>query len=303
MNSIMSTLAAYQQMLSYPFMRNALLAGTLVALVAGAIGYVMVLRGETFAGHTLANVGFAGAAGAVMLGWPPVAGLVGFGIVAALGIGTLTERTTRGSARSDIAVGTILALMLGLGILFERLSSSKVTDVYAILFGSALGVSGSDVREILISAAIIFAVFIFVARPLLFASIDPEVAIARGVPVRLLTWAFLVLLALAVAQAVQVVGVLLIFSLLVSPGAAAQQLTARPAAGIALAMVIAVLITWSGLIVAYFTPYPVGFFITTFAFAVYLLARLWRLLSSRFPRRSAGQPATRHTTSREEAIQ
>ncbi len=302
MNSIMSILAAFQQMFSYSFMRNALLAGTLMALVAGAIGYVMVLRGETFAGHTLANVGFAGAAGAVMLGLPPVAGLIGFGVLAALGIGTLTERTTRGRGRSDIAVGTILALMLGLGILFERLSSSKVTDVYAILFGSALGVSGSDVREILISTVIILAGFVFFVRPLLFASIDPEVAVAHGVPVRLLTWAFLVLLALAVAQAVQIVGVLLIFSLLVSPGAAAQQLTARPAAGIVLAMLIAVLITWCGLVVAYFTPYPVGFFITTFAFAVYLLARLVHVASSRFPQSSARQPAAHRVAARGEAI-
>lgn len=302
MNSILNILADFQQMLSYPFMRNALLAGTLVALVAGASGYVMVLRGETFAGHTLANVGFAGAAGAVMLGLTPAAGLIGFGILAALGIGTLTERTTRGRSRSDIAVGTILALMLGLGILFERLASSKATDVYAILFGSALGVSTSDVREILISTVIIIAAFMFVVRPLLFASIDPEVAIARGVPVRLLTWVFLALLALAVAQAVQVVGVLLIFSLLVSPGAAAQQFTARPAHGIALAMLIAVLVTWSGLTVAYFTPYPVGFFITTFAFAVYLLARLVRM-SSRFLQRSARQPISSRVASREEAIQ
>lgn len=292
MNFPLNVLAAIQEMLSYPFMRNALLAGTIVAIVAGVVGYFMVLRDESFAGHTLANVGFAGAAGAAMVGIPAVAGLIGFGVAAALGIGALTERSLRGRSHSNVAIGTILALALGLGILFERLASTKVADIYAILFGSAISVSSNDVRTILITALITLATLAVIARPLLFASIDPEVAEARGVPVRWLTWIFLALLALAVAMAVQVVGVLLIFSLLVSPGAAAQEITTRPLFGIILSVALALLVTWSGIIVAYFTPYPVGFYITSFAFAAYLLARLIRFAMRRRaePRHAAPLP-------------
>jgi zinc/manganese transport system permease protein len=269
-------LALAQRLFSYHFMQNAFIAGTIVALVAGVVGYFMVLRSESFAGHTLANIGFAGAAGATLFGIPAVAGLIGFGVLGALGIGALGERTTRGGGRNDVAVGAILAVALGLGALFERLSSAKAANVYAILFGSALGVSDADIRTIALTAAVTLLAMAFIARPLLFASLDPAVAESRGTPVRLLTYGFLALLALSVAQAAQVVGVLLIFALLVAPAAAAHRLTSRPGAGVALSVLIALLVTWSGLIAAYFSPYPVGFFITSFAFATYLLARLAR---------------------------
>lgn len=271
-----------QDVLSYHFMQNALLAGTIVAVVAGLVGYFMVLRGASFAGHTLANVGFAGAAGATLIGVTPVIGLLVFGLLAALGIGALGEQSSRGWSRSDVAVGTILALALGLGLLFERLSSVSANYIYAVLFGSVLGIADSDVTTIALTAAVTLVALALLGRPLLFASVDPEVATARGVPVRLLAYLFLALLAFAVAQAVQVTGVLLIFALLVTPAATALQLTTRPAWALALGVTIALLVTWAGLAVAYYTPYPVGFFITTFAFGLYLLARILRAVSRRF---------------------
>jgi zinc/manganese transport system permease protein len=265
----------------YPFMQHAFLAGTLVAVVAGALGYFMVLRRQSFAGHTLANVGFAGAAGAALIGQPPVVGLLVFGLAAALGIGWLSERQGEGSGsgqwRQDIAVGTVLAFSLGLGLLFERLTSSYAGGIYAILFGAALGVSERDITVIAITTGIALVALVFIGRPLFFASLDPLVAGARGVPVRLLSYVFLALLAFAVAQAVQVVGVLLIFSLLVTPGATAQQLTTRPGRAIALSILLALFFTWVGLTIAYYTPYPVGFFITSYAFGTYIVVRLARL--------------------------
>jgi len=269
------------RMLSYPFMQNALLAGTIVALVAGIAGYFMVLRGESFAGHSLANIGFAGAAGAALLGVPVVVGLISFGILGALGMGALAERASRARSRSDVAVGAVLVLALGLGVLFERLSSAKSSSVYAILFGAPLGVASADVREIALTAGVTLLALAVIARPLLFASVDPSVAESRGAPVRLLAYAFLMLLALAVAQATQVVGVLLIFALLVAPAATAQRLTARPGRGVALSVGIALAITWASLIAAYFSAYPVGFFITSLALGAYLSARLMQPVARR----------------------
>ncbi|HEY7832288.1 MAG TPA: metal ABC transporter permease [Ktedonobacterales bacterium] len=269
-------LADLRDILSYHFMQNALLAGTIVAVVAGLAGFFMVLRGASFAGHTLANVGFAGAAWAGLLGVAPLAGLLGAGLLAALGIAALEERSARAASRSDVAVGTILALALGLGLLFERLSAASANFIYSVLFGSVVGITDSDVLGIALTAAVVLAALALIGRPLLFASVDAEVARARGVPVRLLGVVFLVLLAFAVAQAVQVTGVLLIFALLVTPAATATQISARPRNALALAVGIALLVTWAGLITAYYTPYPSGFFITTYAFGLYLLARAGR---------------------------
>jgi zinc/manganese transport system permease protein len=267
-------IAGWQRMFSYHFMQNALLAGTIVAAVAGIVGYFMVLRGESFAGHSLANIAFAGAAGAALIGVPVVVGLLGFGVIGALGIGFLGEWTVRSRARNDVAVGAILVFALGIGVLFERLSSAKASSVYAILFGSPLGVSDGDIREIALTAAVTLLLLALIARPLLFASLDPAVAESRGTPVRLLAYGFLLLLALAVAQATQIVGALLIFALLVAPAATAQRLSARVDLGIALSAGAALVITWASLVAAYWTSYPVGFFITSFALGGYLLARL-----------------------------
>ena len=267
----------FHELFANHFMINAFLAGTLMAIVAGAVGWFMVLRGQSFAGHTLAEVGFAGATGAAFVGLPSVVGLIAVGVAAALGIGALTE-AQRGAARAQAAtIGTIQIFGLGLGLLFLRLASSSYgAGIYAVLFGTILGVNDRDVWVIAVTAGMTLVTLVGVARPLFFASVQPTLAAARGVPVRGLSALFFVLLAFAVAQAVQVVGVLLIFALLVTPGAIAQQLTNRPARGVALAVVLALLFIWAALGVAYFTPYPVGFLLTSFAFGAYVLVRLAR---------------------------
>jgi zinc/manganese transport system permease protein len=270
--------ADIQILLHYHFMQNAYLAGTLVALTAGIMGYFMVLRSQSFAGHSLANVGFAGATGAVLFGIPPIVGLFLAGLLAAVGIQTLN--LTAGHRRqSDIAVGAVFTASLALGFLFLALAPAEyAANVYNVLFGNVLGVSDADVGIITWSTLVVVAAFLLIARPLFFASIDPDVAAARGVPVRALAFGYLMLLALEVAVAVQVVGVLLIFALLITPAAIAQDVTTRPTVAAAVAVALALMFTWMGLAVGYFTPYPVGFFITTFAFGTYALVRGGRLV-------------------------
>jgi zinc/manganese transport system permease protein len=277
--------ADIQILLHFHFMQNAYLAGTLVALVAGIMGYFMVLRSQSFAGHSLANVGFAGATGAALFGIPPIVGLFLAGILAAVGIQTLNLAAGR-SRQSDIAVGAIFTASLALGFLFIFLATAEyAANVYNVLFGNVLGISDADVGLIAWATLALVAVFVGIARPLFFASLDPDVAAARGVPVRLLGFGYLVLLALAVAVAVQVVGVLLIFALLVTPAAIAQDVTTRPAVAAAFAVALALIFTWTGLAVGYFTPYPVGFFITTFAFGTYALVRGGRFVLAWMRRR------------------
>jgi len=269
-------LADLQQLLEFHFMQNALVTGTVVAVLAGAVGYFIVLRGQSFAAHTLSQVGFPGAAAGVLAHTSPLLGLLVFCTAAGLGIGFLGRSLDAGRRSESAAVGTILAFSLGLGLLFFRLYAGSAQGVYSFLFGTILGISDRDVAVTGLVAATGLLALAVIARPLLFGSIDPDVAQARGVPVRALSIGFLVLVALAVAQAVQIVGTLLIFALLVTPAAAAQQLSARPWLGLALSVGLALLFTWLGLAVAYFTIYPVGFFITSFAFGTYLLLRLGR---------------------------
>ncbi len=265
----------------YHFMQNAFIAGTVVAVVAGVVGYFVVLRSQSFAGHSLANVGFAGATGAALFGVHPLLGLFVSGVVAAVGIHALGSGV-RQMRYNDVAVGAVFAASLALGFLFSYLAPTQtLSNVYDVLFGNILGISDSDVLITSVSALFLLVLLVLASRPLLFASVDPDVALARGVPVRALDLGFLVLLALVVAVAVQVVGVLLIFSLLVTPAATARRLSSRPEIGIAISVVLAVAFTWSGLIAGYFTPYPVSFFITSFAFAAYAMVRVSGALAPR----------------------
>lgn len=278
--------ADIQIVLHYHFMQNAYLAGTLVAVIAGMLGYFMVLRSQSFAGHSLANVGFAGATGAFLFGIPSIVGLFIAGLLAAVGIQTL-DKGVGNSRQSDIAVGAVLTASLALGFLFIFLATSEyAANVYDVLFGNILGISDTDIRiTAWTTLALTFALGV-IARPLFFASIDPDVAQARGVPVNALALVYLVLLALVVAVAVQVVGVLLIFALLVTPAAIVQGLTTRPAIAVVLSVALALVFTWLGLAVGFFTPYPVGFYITSFAFGTYMLVRGGRFAVERMRRRS-----------------
>jgi len=279
--------ADIQILLHFHFMQNAYLAGTLVAITAGIVGYFMVLRSQSFAGHSLANVGFAGATGAVLFGIPAVIGLFVAGVCAAAGMQTL-NLAERHSRQSDIAIGAVFTASLALGYLFIHLATAEyAASVYDILFGNILGINDTDVSIILWSTLVLLGILVVIARPLCFASLDPDVAAASGVPVRALAFGYLVLLALVVAVAVQVVGVLLIFALLVTPAAIAQYLTTRPGVAVGIAIILALGFTWLGLAIGYFTPYPVGFFITTFAFGAYVLVRGGRFLLARVGQRRA----------------
>ncbi|HEY6542636.1 MAG TPA: metal ABC transporter permease [Ktedonobacteraceae bacterium] len=262
--------ADWQDIFQYDFMRHAFLAGTIIAVMAGTVGYFVVLRGLAFASHTLANIGFAGAAGAVLAGLAPVYGLLAFTLFGGLGMGAFGKRLSQ----RNVAVGIILSLALGLGILFISLYQGYSTDAYAVLFGEVLGITQQDVVIALAVGAVILLALGAMYRPLLFASLDEEAAEAKGVPVRLISVAFVLVLALAVAEAVQIVGVLLIFALLVTPAAIAERLAARPSLTLLFSVLLALLFTWGGLTIAYYLPYPLGFFITTLAFGTYLVVRL-----------------------------
>ena len=271
-----------QELLRYTFMQHAFEAGTIVALSAGVIGYFVVLRGLSFAAHALSHIGFAGATGAVLLGAAPIVGLLAFTMSAGAVMGALGQRL-RGR---DVTIGLVMAWSLGLGLLFTALYRGSAQLAIGILFGQIFGITTQDVGVTFVAGLVTVLLVLAVYRPLLFSTLDEEVAEAKGVPVRALSIVFMVVLAVAVSEAVQVVGVLLIFALIVAPAAIAERFTTRPSRGILVSAVLAVLFTWAGLTVAYYLPYPVGFFITTIAFWSYILARV---VSDVIDRRAAGR--------------
>lgn len=268
-----------QELLRYGFMQHAFEAGTIVALSAGVIGYFVVLRGLSFAAHALSHIGFAGATGAVLVGAGPLVGLLVFTMSAGAFMGALGQRL-RGR---DVTIGLVMAWSLGLGLLFARLYRGSANLAIGILFGQIFGITAEEVAVTFVAGLLTVLAIVVVYRPLLFSTLDEEVAEAKGVPVRALSIAFMVILAVAVSEAVQVVGVLLIFALIVAPAAIAERFTTRPSRGVLLAALLAVLFTWAGLTLAYYLPYPVGFFITTIAFASYILAR-WAAAALTFSR-------------------
>lgn len=265
----LNLLADLQNMLQYQFMQHAFEAGTIVAIVAGIIGYFVVLRRSAFAAHALSEIGFAGAAGTVLLGINPVFGLLGFTTVGGAGIALLGKH----AEHRDVEIGSVLAFALGLGILFISLYAGYATEAYSILFGEILGISISNVLITLAVSLMILAVVAFVYRPLLFASLDEEVAEAKGIRTDLLGIVFMVLMAAAVSISIQVVGVLLIFALMVTPAATALKLAKKPRYAITISVLIALLATWIGLFVSFYVPYPVSFFVTSIVFLAYLAVR------------------------------
>jgi zinc/manganese transport system permease protein len=265
----------FTQLFEFHFMVNAFRAGTAVAIAAAAVGWFMVLRRQTFAGHTLGIVAFPGASTAIWLGLSATVGFFAFCIAAALVIATI-PRTTGGASSSEEAalIGTVQAFALAVGFLFASLYGGLLNGLTSLLFGSVLGITDAQVLTLAVVAVGTVAVLAVVRRPLLFSSVDPDVASARGVRSRLLSTLFLVVLGCAVAEASQITGALLVFALLVVPAASAQALTARPVVSFVLATSLGLGITWAGLACAYYSPYPVGFWTTTIAFGTYVTARL-----------------------------
>ncbi|HXX87588.1 MAG TPA: metal ABC transporter permease [Candidatus Acidoferrum sp.] len=261
------------QIFQFQFMQHAFEAGTVVAITAGIVGYFVVLRRSSFASHALSHIGFSGAAAAVLVGVSPVYGLLLFTSVGGIWIGALGRR----AGQRDAQIGMVLSFMLGLGVLFISLYTGYATEAYSILFGEILGISFNDVLLTLAGGLIILVLLAAVYRPLLFASLDEDVAEAKGMPVLFLGVTFMFLVAMATSFAVQVVGVLLIFSLMVTPAATAQLLAKTPRQAIIISVAISLFATWLGLFIAFYEPYPVSFFITTIVFILYLLARLARV--------------------------
>jgi zinc/manganese transport system permease protein len=255
----------------YPFIQNAFLAGSIVAIAAALLGYFLVIRGLTFAGHALSNIGFTGAAGAVLLGVHPVYGLLIFTVAASLAIGVIGREIRE----RDVAIGVVMTFALGLGVLFLSLYHGYAEQAYSILFGTILGISRVDVLVTGLFSLGILAGILVMWRPLLFSSFDPEMAEARGVPMRLVGGVFLVIVALTVSVAMQVVGVLLVFALLVGPPATAARLVHRPGWTVGLAMLLGLVYTWLGILLAANGTWPVSFFIAAISFGVYLPVRLF----------------------------
>jgi len=259
-------------MLSYDFMQNAFAAATIVAIVSGMVGYFLVLRGQTFAGHALAHVGFTGATGAVLISVAPLWGLVAMTLAAGIGMGFMGERL----AQRDVAIGLVLALALGLGLLFLHFFTAFATQATALLFGNVLAVDADTIWALLWLGALSLTALAIISRPLLFASLQPELAEAKGVSLRLYSILFLSIVALTTAECAQIVGVLLVFALMVGPAAAAQRLTRGVAMGVLLSALLALLEAWFGIALAYYTDWPSSFWITALSAAVYLVAVLPR---------------------------
>lgn len=255
-------------MLQFEFMQNAFAATFIVAAVAGAVGYFMVLRGQTFAGHAMSHVGFAGATGAALIGVSPLTGLTAFTVLAGLGIGLMGDR----AQSRDIAIGIVLSLSLGLGLLFLHFYTSFAGQATALLFGNVLGVERSTLWTMLIMGATALVVLGVISRPLIFASLQPELAEAKGISPLFLGTVFMVLVGLAVAESVQVVGILLVFSLMVAPPATAMRLTRRISSGIVMSVLLALAQAWIGLVLAYYTDWPTTFWITFLGAGTYLLS-------------------------------
>ncbi len=258
--------------LAQPYLQNALYGGTIVAVLAAFVGYFVIIRGAAFATHALSQIGFAGAAGAVLVGIEPLVGLIAFALLGAAGLGALSTR----SRSSDVTTALVLVCALGTGALFLALQRNYASNVFSLLFGTIVGVTRGEVELTAGAAFCALAGLAAVARPLLFATVARDAARAAGVPVVALDYAFFAIVALAAAITVPVVGTLLVFSLTLGPAAVAARISARPVRAIGLAIVLGVFAVVAGIALAYETDWPVGFFISTIVMAQYVAARTYR---------------------------
>jgi zinc/manganese transport system permease protein len=252
------------------FMMNTWAVATIVAPVAGIVGFFVVLRGSAFPAHAIPKGAFAGAAGASLLGISTLAGLAAFSLLGAIGIGALGRR-----ARSDVATALALVMMLALGAAFLSRTTQYEPEIYALLFGEILGVSSTELLPVAILGAICIAAVGLVYRPLMLSSVVPEVAEAKGIRSRRMEICFLTVVALATAMTVPVVGALLIFSLMIGPPAAARSLTSRPVLAMLLSVAFALVTVWAAIAASYACNWPVGFFVGVFAALCYGAGRAW----------------------------
>jgi zinc/manganese transport system permease protein len=260
----------WRSVLGTPFMRNAALAGILISLAAGFIGYFVIARNSSFAAHALAHIGLPGATGAVLIGAPVSLGLGLFAMAGGLIIGALGRK----ASKRGIATGTILAFAMGLGLFFSRLSASASQQMQAILFGSILSITDSQLLGYLIFDIILFVVLGLVYHPLLFSSVDEQVARAKGVPTGLMGIIFMLMLAGTVTISVQAVGTLLIFALVVTPAASANTLARSPLSAMVWSCVICLISIWGGLVLSAMLPTPPSFAIVTIATLIWVVSQL-----------------------------
>jgi zinc/manganese transport system permease protein len=254
--------------LEYDFMTNAFAAAGIVAIVSGLVGFFLVMRGQTFAGHALSHVGFAGATGAALIGITPLWGLVSFTLAAGVGMGFLGSRISN----RDVAIGVVLALALGFGLLFLHYHTSFAAQATAILFGNVFAVDRPTIATLACLCVVTLIALAAIMRPLVFASLQPELAEARGVSLRAVSLAFLAVVALAVSECAEIVGVLLVFTLMVGPPAAAQLVTNRLWSGLLLSVLLAVVAAWCGITAAWYTDWPVSFCIAALSATGYFFS-------------------------------
>jgi len=258
------------------FMVNAWLVGSIVAVIAGVVGFFVVLRGSAFPAHAIPNGAFAGAAGASLIGVSTLVGLGVFAVLTALGIGSLGRK-----GHNDVATALTLVFMLALGALFLSRSVQYEPEIYSLLFGEILGVSTTEILPVVILGLVCIGAVGVLYRPLLLSSIAPEMGQAKGVGAVRMEISFLLVLALATTMTVPVVGALLIFSLMIGPPAAARAVTDRPMVAIVLSTCIALVTIWAAIAISYVTDWPIGFFVGMFGAASYGIGRGWASLRHR----------------------
>ncbi|MBS0559908.1 MAG: metal ABC transporter permease [Proteobacteria bacterium] len=252
------------------FMVNTWIAATLVAVVAGIVGFFVVIRGASFAAHALPLSAFPGAAAANLIGVNPLIGLLVFSGLGVTGISQLAR-----SGRRDLATALSLVMLLGLGALFLSRTTAYFQAVYALLFGEVLGVSNEDLAPVVALGAVSVALVAILFRPLLLSSVSPELGKARGVSASLMDVLFLGVVAIATSMALPVVGALLVFSLMVGPASAARALTNHPLSAMLLSAAISVLTVWAAIALSFVSDWPIGFFVGCLSAFAYGAGRAW----------------------------
>jgi zinc/manganese transport system permease protein len=269
------------------FMMNAWIVATIVAPVAGVVGFFVVLRGAAFPAHAIPKGAFAGAAGASLLGVSTLLGLAVFSLLGALGIGALGRR-----GRNDVATALTLVMMLALGAAFLSRTTEYEPQIYSLLFGEVLGVSSTELLPVAVLGVVSIVAVLVLYRPLMLSSVVPEIGEAKGVRTRRMEICFLLVVALATAMTVPVVGALLIFSLMIGPPAAARSITSRPLVAMLLSVVIALVTVWVSIAASYLYNWPIGFFVGALGALSYAACRAWAGVRSRAARTPALRPAT-----------
>lgn len=264
-------------MFQFDFMQHAFIAGTIVSIMCGIIGVYVIARNSSFIAHTFSHIGFSGSAFAVYIGFSPLNGFLLFTIASALAIGQMGVKVFR----REVSISVVLSVFLGIGLLFLSLSTKSANSMTSLLFGNILGISSSDVWQISLLSVLVLLLLALGYKMLNFDSYDPVGAQAAGLPVRFISIFFLLLLAVATSEASQMVGALLVFTLMTTPAAAARNLTQSVGRMIMISPFIALIGVWAGLIIGYYTNLPISFLITAIEGLAYFLSLGYRTLHER----------------------